>query len=51
MGRCIGGSLVVFGRRQPSENLVDKYSKCELGAFEWLEGRPALLECGGWGEE
>lgn len=47
VGRCIGGGLVVFGRRQPSENLVDKHSKGERGAFEWLEGRPARLESGG----
>lgn len=38
---------VISGRRQPGEEPVDELPRMslELGAFEWMEGRPRL---GGW---
>lgn len=45
VGGFLGGA-VIFGRRQPGEYLVEKQSKYELGAFKWMEGRPARQEHG-----
>lgn len=38
--------LVMFGGRQPGEDLVDEHSKYELVTFHWVEGRPVQLEGG-----
>lgn len=38
--------LIIFGGRQPGEDLVDEHSKYKVGMFQWMERWPAWLEGG-----